>query len=267
MKEDNSLQNRPLIAILIVLILDIILVSGVGLVQNLIMLDDITGFLVKFVTRALIWLIVVPIILGLPNGRLGIVQNIQKMGIFETEPKKKIGILSIIGVVTGCVSLWLPAILFSNWYVDISTLWPSILLAINPGLWEEVVYRGIILTILLKRFSDNQAIALGSLIFSLMHLQNLLFGQPPVAMMGQLIFAFMGALLLATLYIRSGSLVPGILAHYFGDALYLFLTFSLVQPGPNLITGGLMMILSWSIASVIMAIIVLRYFPRLDREV
>lgn len=79
---------------------------------------------------------------------------------------------------------------FRDWYPDISLLWPDSLIAVNAAVWEEVVFRGIVLTLLLRRFSEKRAAVLVSLIFSASRVLNLLFGQPPVVMLGQMIFTF-----------------------------------------------------------------------------
>ena len=81
-------------------------------------------------------------------------------------------------------------------------------------------------------------------------------------LLGQLIFAFAGGLILSTLYTRSGSSIPGILTHYVIDALYLFLTFSLIQPGPimEIIIGGIAMLSSSLIASVVLVILIMKYY-------
>ena len=101
-----------------------------------------------------------------------------------------------------------------------------------------------------------------------MHLQNLLAGQPPIIMLGQLIFTFAGGLILSTLYTRSSSLIPGILTHYVIDALYLFLTFSLIQPGPimDIIIGGIAMLSRSLVTSVVLVVLIMKYYTNLDED-
>ena len=66
---------------------------------------------------------------------------------------------------------------------------------------EELLFRGFILGMLLKRYSDTQAIVISSLIFAIAH--------EPIAM----VLAFGGGLLYGWVRVRTGSILPGMIAH------------------------------------------------------
>jgi len=66
---------------------------------------------------------------------------------------------------------------------------------------EELLFRGFILGMLLKRYSDTQSIVISSLIFAIAH--------EPIAM----ILAFGGGLLYGWVRVRTGSILPGMIAH------------------------------------------------------
>ena len=66
---------------------------------------------------------------------------------------------------------------------------------------EELLFRGFILGMLLKRYSDIQSIVISSLIFAIAH--------EPIAM----VLAFGGGLLYGWLRVRTGSILPGMIAH------------------------------------------------------
>ena len=66
---------------------------------------------------------------------------------------------------------------------------------------EELLFRGFILGMLIKRYSDTQAIVISSAIFAIAH--------EPIAMG----LAFGGGLLYGWARIRTGSVLPGMLAH------------------------------------------------------
>ena len=66
---------------------------------------------------------------------------------------------------------------------------------------EELLFRGFILGMLLKRYSDTQSIVISSLIFAIAH--------EPIAM----VLAFGGGLLYGWLRVRTGSILPGMIAH------------------------------------------------------
>ena len=66
---------------------------------------------------------------------------------------------------------------------------------------EELLFRGFILGMLLKRYSDTQSIVISSLIFAIAH--------EPIAMA----LAFGGGLLYGWVRVRTGSILPGMIAH------------------------------------------------------
>ena len=66
---------------------------------------------------------------------------------------------------------------------------------------EELLFRGFILGMLLKRYSDTQSVVISSLIFAIAH--------EPIAM----VLAFGGGLLYGWLRVRTGSILPGMIAH------------------------------------------------------
>jgi membrane protease YdiL (CAAX protease family) len=137
------------------------------------------------------------------------------------------------------------------------TTW-VLLHSLRPGIWEEVAWRGVILTLLLKKHSERRAIVINAVLFALGHLTNLLVGQPPIAMLGQLIFVFTGTLFLGLLFVKTKSLIPGIITHYAGDAFGPLFLYTLIQPGPNLIVGGIFMLIGWAIGNAI-AILCLKW--------
>jgi len=66
---------------------------------------------------------------------------------------------------------------------------------------EELLFRGFILGMLLKRYSDTQSVVISSLIFAIAH--------EPIAM----VLAFGGGLLYGWVRVRTGSILPGMIAH------------------------------------------------------
>jgi len=81
-------------------------------------------------------------------------------------------------------------------------------IAVAPAVAEEVLNRGIILPSFRRPLGDGGAVAASALIFGLMHLDAY-----------RLPFTFMMGLALGALRVRTGSLVPGLLAHATVNAL------------------------------------------------
>jgi len=79
---------------------------------------------------------------------------------------------------------------------------------IQAPIMEELIFRGIILSYLLKHVTQLQAILFSSLLFGLTH------GSPD-----QMLFSALGGVFLAYAYLKSNTLVVPILFHAFNNAL------------------------------------------------
>ena len=79
---------------------------------------------------------------------------------------------------------------------------------------EELLFRGFILGMLMKRYEDTTAIVISSLIFAIAH--------EPIAMG----LAFGGGLLYGWVRVRTGSVIPGMMAHAIWNG---FITFVVIM--------------------------------------
>ena len=107
---------------------------------------------------------------------------------------------------------------------------------------EEMLFRGIFLRSFLNQYSVGQAIVFSSLLFGAYHMN-----------IYQCFAATTVGLIVAWLYLRTGSLWPCILAH----AVYNFTWFALPTGGPNALTvGGIgMPALELQLAAVVMVVL------------
>jgi len=91
------------------------------------------------------------------------------------------------------------------------------LLTSLPSMFEEVAFRGVLLTFFLVKYSKRKSIIFSSLGFGIIHFFNILSGRDPVWVSGQVIWAFILGLFYGYLFIKTGSLLPVMLFHYFGN--------------------------------------------------
>ena len=96
--------------------------------------------------------------------------------------------------------------------------WGYFLLALVPGIWEELAFRGWIQTSLLKKFSPWISVFLSALFFSLFHFSNLIHQDLTQVILG-VIMAFFFGIGWGWLVFKSGSVVPVIISHYLVDSL------------------------------------------------
>ncbi|MCS7207781.1 MAG: CPBP family intramembrane metalloprotease [Dehalococcoidia bacterium] len=73
---------------------------------------------------------------------------------------------------------------------------------------EEIFFRGFLLTALTPRFTRGGALVVSSLVFAVLH------GAP-----GLMVPVFFAGLVLGVLFLRSGSLLPPLMAHALQNAL------------------------------------------------
>ena len=96
--------------------------------------------------------------------------------------------------------------------------WGYFLLALVPGIWEELNFRGWIQSSLLKKFNPWISVLLSALFFSLFHFSNLIHQDLTQVILG-VIMAFFFGIGWGWLVFKSGSVVPVIISHYLVDSL------------------------------------------------
>jgi sodium transport system permease protein len=103
-----------------------------------------------------------------------------------------------------------------------------VVFALLPAVCEELAFRGFILTGLRRRFSTGTAILISSFLFAASHLNVF-----------QFLPAFVLGLVLATLAVRSGSVVPGMAYHLVHNGLLIGVACAEQLVGvPELLTSG-----------------------------
>jgi membrane protease YdiL (CAAX protease family) len=96
--------------------------------------------------------------------------------------------------------------------------WGYFLLALVPGIWEELAFRGWIQSKARTAFSLRTSILLSSLFFALFHLSNLLTQSPMQAIPG-VVMAFFFGIGWGYMTIRIGSVIPAMISHYLIDSM------------------------------------------------
>ena len=157
--------------------------------------------------------------LGVPFGRIETQVFLRKVGFYPPKNAWKHVILGLI--LAGCtLSGMLIASIFTDRYVvDLSTInIPHLLFSLNPALWEELFFRGVLRIWLMKiNQSLKRAFLIQSVLFGVMHIK------------GTDLFALIDAFSVIVIAIgftyvayKTRSLLAGMVFHYIHDAfLYL----------------------------------------------
>jgi len=198
--------------------------------------------LINFFSVAILWAIVVPLILGLPNRRefIGYYKSIK---LTKIKPVfRSVG----LGFITASITLVL--MLFANYLtaliVNSQVLFdpsllidpfviPNVYTALLPGIWEEVAFRGVMLVLILKIQKPNLSILGNGILFGAFHsvglvsglLSAILFGvefnnEDFIPILFQIVYTTFVGIFIAYMFVKTKMLLPCIIFHYTVDALY-----------------------------------------------
>ncbi len=176
--EKKPASIRPWWSITLVLVLYVIFLLVPNIVLNILAinnanvanwyLNNIVNFwLIYFALIAILWLVIVPL-LKLPDGKRSINEYLNSINLNKYKPAiKTIGLGFLIGGIILCFvvfTAWLEAksrggiqIFWGRLLVE-KTIPLNIYYALNPGIWEEVAFRGVIFALLLKKYSQRKTI-------------------------------------------------------------------------------------------------------------
>lgn len=98
------------------------------------------------------------------------------------------------------------------------------------GFSEELMYRGIVLPGLLKRYERLKAVMISAFMFSLLHSVNILGGFEVTTMLMQLVTTFIYGLFAGCLFLQIKSIVPLMMYHALWDTVIMSETFICQYP-------------------------------------
>jgi membrane protease YdiL (CAAX protease family) len=199
-------------------------VAGFLLVFVLEILTDIEvskllASVVNLLVVAPIAFVLFPKWLGIPFGRIETREFLRRVGFYPPDRAWRHVALGLTLAACTLSGMLLASILTGKYTVDVSTVdLPHLVFSLNPALWEELFYRGVLMLLLLKfTRSLRQAAVIQVVLFGLMHIK------------GVDVWSLVDSLSVMVLAIgytyvayKTRSLVAGIVFHYFHDAfLYL----------------------------------------------
>jgi membrane protease YdiL (CAAX protease family) len=188
-------------------------------------------FFVNFGLMMVLWLVIVPKSLGFPNGKEHLKGYIKRIGL-KNDGKLVRNILLGIGCsAIAFICRFITANIFGNYTFNPDVIfgipgssvsfygWFLFILMLIPGIWEEVSFRGVMITLNMRKYSRTTVFIIVSLLFGLFHYFNLLGGADLFATNIQVIWAALFGFLLGYLFIKTKSLIPSIILHYLVNTL------------------------------------------------
>ncbi len=231
-KSRFQFSEHPWISLVIFVLLTlflIILAAILGLVE--------VNFLFYHV---LLLFVITPFVLQLPKGKRSYNEFLADIRLSHVRPLFPLLLLGIscwlilaVCQATGSIIYGLSqgqslTTTFLRYVFDITVELPpnsSSIVTSMPSMFEEVAWRGVILTLFLSRYSERKSIVISAVGFGLMHLFNLLPGsdREVVWVLGQLVWAAILGLFYGYVVLKSDSLLPAMLVHWLGNAfIYAF---------------------------------------------
>ena len=186
------------------------------------------AFLLDMLINGIFCLYIIPYLILRPDGKITVSHYLTTIKIALKTPKIKSLLLGIGSAVLILLGTFIYSNLLghSSFNFEIIFRYPSsneigfftFIYNIIPALWEEIVFRGVILVLLLKKYEPKIAILIDGILFGFFHYINLAYGADFISTLGQVAFTTFFGITLAYLFIKTKSLIPCIIAHYVNNA-------------------------------------------------
>lgn len=178
---------------------------------------DYISTTVKLLIMAGATFYVIPVVIGIPERDGGHV-NLVRIGLRRKGIDKRELALGVLLGVTSLTFMLIGSLIAGGYSFDPSTIDPEhIYFSLFPGIFEEVVFRGIIMVVCLKQFRDmKKAVAFQIFLFTISHLKDF-------SIVGIVDMLTVAVIALAFTYVvyRTGHLYTAMIFHFINDA-FLF---------------------------------------------
>lgn len=241
-KRKAQLYEHPWLSLLTVMVTTVVsillankLVSWIGLP----LYSPVGQFANGITFQILTVFIFVPFALRLPKGKRTFRQYLDDIGLTRVQPFIRLVLLALSCYVILALSQVAASFVYRfseglpiTWdFVrrvfdlsgDLPPGSPSLLISF-PSIFEEAVFRGIVLTVFLGKYSQRNSIIFSALGFGLMHLLNLAGGRELVWVLGQVVWSFILGLFYGYIFVKMRSLLPLMIVHYLGNVFISSLT-------------------------------------------
>ncbi len=249
----NRLLEHPIIACVLLVMIYLafyILAEIVSLIiTNRILVDSpifaqTSRIAILFLTNAFVWFWLVPHSLHLPDGKVPLEKYIDSIKLDRPSgrPYAKNILFALVCVSIFCVGFLIASLLTGEYTFELDRIlgFPddqgnlkSLAFAFNviPGVFEEIAYRGVILVLLLRKYSQKTSIIISGIMFGVSHLINILIYGVSWNTLTQVLTGILIGIFFAYIVLKSGTLLITVLIHYLYNSLsILFVVFDESDP-------------------------------------
>ena len=182
-------------------------------------LSKLSRSILMFLVSSASILLLFPGVLKIPFGKRKIGVWLKELGIYLPE---RFYMHILLGLLLGLVSLTgmlLGSIVTGKYVFSLSNVTPAhLVFSLTPGIWEEVLFRGVMMMILISWLKDlKKAFWWQTLVFALCHISGF-----TVSDLVEIISVFIIGITFSLAAVKTRTLIAGIIYHYIHDA-FLFL--------------------------------------------
>ena len=236
--KDSPLISSILIAVLVGIFLQMTWIIGVqdwvGTFTSDILTILFADFAFRMTMGVLLVFLVIPLLFGYHRTAAPLKEYLEHMRVRKGASITRttlMGVLPILGFILLMLILALSTGIFNPNLAVLTNdyRWFVFFLALVPGIWEELAFRGVILSNLEQRFSPKTSVLISAVLFGLFHFSNLVKDD-----LASVIFVAIMATAFGIgwghVVVKSNSVLPAIFIHYAVDVLLI---------GPLFVDAGL----------------------------
>jgi membrane protease YdiL (CAAX protease family) len=237
MKSIFSLNRRPwlftfLLTLLGVICYILVLIALSWMLQLMKDFTQVSPAWATLLAHILTVFIVAPFVLGFPGKEQTYSEYLSEIRLTQMQPLLRLILLGLscylimalsqaAGVLVYRLTQGLPvdgsfirsAFVLANALPPRST---SLLISI-PSIFEEVVWRGVVLAAFLRLYDQRKSIIFSALVFGAMHIVVVLDGLPLIWAIGNVVWAATIGLFYGYVTLKTDSLLPAMIVHYLGN--------------------------------------------------
>ncbi|MEE9378352.1 MAG: type II CAAX endopeptidase family protein [Candidatus Lokiarchaeia archaeon] len=268
------LADKPIKSVIILIATNLAIVIAAAFFSLLLpSIDQNFNQIMQIIITFMFWcslvLLIVPFVYKLPKKYDTIQDYLDGIHLTNFRPFSRIIFYTASCYFIFIIFQLIGSLIYGQYIFDTSRILPPQsywLLNINAGLFEEIMFRGIILTLLLAYYSEKKALYISAVVFGVIHFANLLHEfnyEYFIFTMAQVIWAIGMGLFWGYLVIKTNSLIPSIILHYLSnalDSLWLFI------PTPSIEIKLLYMLIFGKFIPIILSILWIRFISNFRRR-
>ncbi len=249
--------------------------------------NPILSTMIAFLSGIVVCFVLIPFVFRMPNGKTTLRRYLSDIGVDRIRPVPRTILIYLPCLFSIIVAQIVASLVYNHlilhWNFDLfldhlfdySRIrawigWGPITAVVS--IFEEIVLRGVVLSMLLQAYSERKAIAGSAIAFGYVHILNLLNGpltyESLVFVAGQIVWATIIGVLYGYMFLKTGNLYANMLLHWTANGLSnCFMYLPYVTPELHVLLNILFNIgLMSTVISILWVALVSRYWPLASQE-